>query len=46
MYHEDVLFLVLIHLKCMSKELILLNYSKTIFSNYNYACLKDEYMLM
>jgi hypothetical protein len=28
MYHEDVLLLVLIHLKCMSKELLLLNYSK------------------
>ena len=38
MYPAYVLFLVLIHLKC---ELILLNYSKRIFSNYNYACLKD-----
>jgi hypothetical protein len=38
--------LVLIHLKCMSKELILLNYSKRIFSNYNHAYLKDGCMLM
>ena len=46
MYHEDVLLFVLIHLKCMSKELILLNYSKRIFSNYNHACLIDGCMLM
>jgi hypothetical protein len=45
-YPEYVLLLVLIHLKCMSKELILLNYSKKIFSNYNPACLEDECMLM
>ena len=43
MYPAYVLFLVLIHLKC---ELILLNYSKRKFSNYNVACVEDECMLM
>ena len=33
-------------LKSTSKKLILLNYSKKIFSNYNHACLKDGCMLM
>jgi hypothetical protein len=46
MYPEYVLLLVLILLKCMSKELILLNYSKRKFSNYNLACVEDECMLM
>jgi hypothetical protein len=30
----------------MSKELILVNYSKRILSNYSYACLKDGCMLI
>jgi len=45
-YPEYVLLLVFIHLKFMSKELILLNYSKRIFNNYNHACLEDECILM